>query len=200
MRAIDFRQYKIIQRSLWGAIIICMIIPVLWVIIFDYSQARIVRKFIKTLGTQPANLVIETLNVTMLQKDNQIMVLSAPMARIRDINFSKIDFQTPIVKVYEPNKLPKFLSADTGVYDKKDNNITVLDNVKLTQENTLDVNSDKMVVDLNNFTFKLPTGVNGIYKTHSLKAKNVEIQDKTKKAIFKGGVKLVIDPSASKNI
>jgi hypothetical protein len=97
----------------------------------------------------------------------------------------------------EINQTSKLLFADMGYYQQDNQTVTLSDNVKLTENGTFKVTADKMLVDLNNFKITLPNGVNALYKNNSLKAKDVEFQQKTNRAIFKGGVKLVIQPNPS---
>jgi hypothetical protein len=171
-----------------------MLLPVFWIFGFEYSQTKIVHNFMKTIGTQPINLAFENLTIKTIQNNENTMSLNAPFAKIHDLKLSRIDLQSPIMTLLEKNHPPKLLSADEGFYERKDNQITILKNVKLSEKGTFKIASDKMLVDLNHFTIKLPNGINATYKNNSLKAKDVEFQQKSNKAIFKGGVKLVIEP------
>jgi hypothetical protein len=77
------------------------------------------------------------------------------------------------------------------------NIVTLSDDVKLSENGGYKLTTDKMLVDLNNFAIKLPSGIDALYDNNSLKANDVEFQQKTNKAIFKGGVKLVIHPKGN---
>ena len=171
--------------------------PFFWIYISQYSQEKIVTNFIKIIGTQPVNLTFENLKIKTLRDDTKSIQLSAPQAKIYDLKISKIDLLSPQVTLSETDKPNKVLISHKGVYQKDMNIITLSDNVKLSENGGYKLKTDKMLVDLNNFAIKLPSGIDALYDNNSLKANDVEFQQKTNKAIFKGGVKLVIHPKGN---
>lgn len=184
----------IIKRILLGLCITLMIVPVLWVILAQYSQDIIVKDFIASIGDRPVNLAFENLQIKMLQKNERAINIESPHAQIYDLELSRIDLKSPKIFMYDQRNSKKSLIAQHGVYRNHHNDITLSDNVEIFDRHNYTIKTDKMVVDLNNFNAKLPSGVNALYKKNSLKAQNVEFDQKSNKAIFKGGVKLVIQP------
>jgi LPS export ABC transporter protein LptC len=174
-----------------------MLAPFFWIVIFQYSQEKMVDNFMKTIGSQPVNLAFENLTIKTMRDNQKAINLTSPNAKIYDLKISRIDLQKPTVTLSEINQTSKLLFADMGYYQQDNQTVTLSDNVKLTENGTFKVTADKMLVDLNNFKITLPNGVNALYKNNSLKAKDVEFQQKTNRAIFKGGVKLVIQPNPS---
>lgn len=193
----DYRCLLFIKRSLLVLCIIVMIIPVLWIILSQQSQERMVKQFIATIGEQPVNLAFENLTVKMLQDGAKSINITSPEARIHDLKISKIDLHAPKLKLYEKNQIPKFLTADKGIYEGTDKKVRLFDNVKMSEADNYVINADKMIVDLNNFDVKLPDGVDAVYGKNSLKARNVEFDKKSNKATFKGGVRMVIHPNGT---
>ncbi len=173
-----------------------MIMPFLWVLISSYSQDKIVSNFMKTIGTQPVNLAFENLTVKTIQDTQKSVNLKSPNARIYDLKMSKIDLYKPIIHLFEKDKPDKVLNADMGYYEHDKHNVTLLHNVRLSEGNSYKIKTDKLMVDLNNFTIKLPHGIDALYKNNSLKSDDVEFQQKSNKVIFKGGVKLIIQPKS----
>ncbi|MFT6071894.1 MAG: LPS export ABC transporter protein LptC [Alphaproteobacteria bacterium] len=174
-----------------------MVTPFVWIFVADYSNNKIVVNFMENIGSQPLNLSFENLTIKTFQSQNNSVVLKAPKARLYDLKISKIDLEKPIIKLYEPGKPITILSAQSGVYQAKDNKITLSSNVILSKNKIYQLTTDTLFVDLNNFAITMPKGVNALYKNNSLKAKNVEFNKKSNKAIFKGGIKLRINPNAS---
>jgi LPS export ABC transporter protein LptC len=175
--------------------ILFMIMPCLWVLVSQYSHDKIIKHFIQTIGTQPINLSFETLTVKTIRDTQKSVNVTAPTARIYDLKISKIDLNNPLVTLSQKNHSDSVLTSDIGVYQQDKYTVTLSDNVKLSQDGVYKVKTDKLLVDLNNFAITLPNGVNALYKNNSLKANDVEFQQKSNKAIFKGGVKVVIQPN-----
>jgi hypothetical protein len=192
---ISFSQYLAIKKLLLLMSVIFIIMPFFWIFISGYSHNKIVSNFIKTIGTQPVNLSFENLTVKTAQDNQKSINVTAPTARIYDLKLSKIDLYHPFVTLSQVNHSDTLLRADIGTYQRDAFEVTLSDNVKLSQDGVYKVATDKLLVDLNNFAIKLPNGLNALYKNNSLKANDVEFQQKSNKAIFKGGVKLVIQPN-----
>lgn len=176
-------------------ILIFIIMPFFWIFISGYSHNKIVSNFIKTIGTQPVNLSFENLTVKTTRDNQKSITVTAPTARIYDLKLSKIDLYHPFVTLSQEHHSDTLLRADIGIYQRDASVVTLSDNIKLSQDGVYKVATDKLLVDLNNFAIKLPNGLNALYKNNSLKANDVEFQQKSNKAIFKGGVKLVIQPN-----
>lgn len=192
---LNFQKYIFIKRLLLIISILFMVMPCLWVLVSQYSHDKIIKHFIQTIGTQPINLAFETLTVKTIRDNQKSVNMTAPTARIYDLKISKIDLNNPLVTLSQTNHSDSILTADIGVYQQDTYTVTLSDNVKLSQKGVYKIKTDKLLVDLNNFAITLPSGVNALYKNNSLKANDVEFQQKSNKAIFKGGVKVVIQPN-----
>lgn len=174
--------------------VILMLMPIMWIILSRYSQDVIVSDFMKSIGNQPVNLAFENLTVKMLQDNHKAVNIQSPYAQIHDLHFSKIDLQSPVITLKEKDQLQKSLLSDQGSYHRNTNKIILSRHIKIFDNQNYTIQANKMSVDLNNFKVTLPDGIHALYRKNSLKAKNVEFDQKSNKATFNGGVKLVIQP------
>jgi hypothetical protein len=51
-----------------------MLAPFFWIVIFQYSQEKMVDNFMKTIGSQPVNLAFENLTIKTMRDNQKFMI------------------------------------------------------------------------------------------------------------------------------
>lgn len=187
--------YAICKRVLLILIALLFVMPIIWSSIQRQYDKAYLKDFLKSIGTFPVNLTFTNLSYYTFDEKNHPISVKAPYGRAEDEKTQKLFLDKPKIKITNENGRPVEISAHKGEFNRLEKNISLTDNVRLTdiKQNTT-ATTNKIIFDANKGTLTVPNKLETISGDNKMTAGKAEVSQKDRKAHFSGGVHITINP------
>lgn len=187
--------YKLSKRILVISFIGLIFFPILWTNIQKNSDARFLESFIKSLGKFPLNLTFENIHYQTFDKKNNIIKMTAPTGYVDNIHSKTMTLMSPDIHLVTADNTPIQVQANKGFFDSTKQKITFQDDVKIIDKiGERYAGTGRVDYNITSGVLEMPSKITAQTPQGYITAGTLSVSKKDKKAYFKNGVHITIQP------